>query len=1412
MKKIISLLLVLVLTMPSVNVSSQTLQDGTSISVFNVSEDSTFVLSTSDVQVGDDYNPESTDVSIPTYYNNEIMEAETIETLAAGDYVGDPMVYYTQKWLNQEYGDVPGFGTVTENGKTGWNVIYGLTRALQHELGITSLANNFGPTTARLYGENPLQRQDGVTDRKFAILQGALWCKGYNPGYYLTEDPNTGVVSFQEIFNENVENAIIKLKEDAGLINPDGVVTVNVMKALLSMDSFKLLGSYYGGKPEIRAMQQYLNRKYEAYTGLMPCDGVYGRNTNKALIYAFQAEEGLPVSVSSGTFGPTTRSLTPNIPYTTGANAAKNYQGNYYSSNSITDFTELLQFALFIHGFGDGNFNGSFSAETQKAVRQFQQHYALPMTGKVDLNTWMALLVSSGNPARPAIAADCATILNEAKAKTLYDNGYRYIGRYLTGTYGGGISKALTVEEANIILDAGLRFFPIYQTSANKESYFTPEQGTADAQAAIEAAYALGIPKDTVIYFAVDFDALDYQITNTVIPYFEKVYQGVKTSGYKVGIYGARNVCSRVSELGYACSSFVGDMSTGFSGNLGFKIPDNWAFSQFANLEGSNALGSGDGKIEIDKNAFSGRDQGVGRLNKTIKKAIYVLPGYMGSKLFTPDEKQFWVEGDGMDLSLVNGDNIPLVADIAANAIKRKSSVAMQNKDGSGSKLYVDATRDPYGSTNTYRDLVNELKENFEGEYTIEFFPYNWLGDLNDSAQKLRKDIKTKGYTSVVFVTHSTGGLLAANFIAKNNNSREKIKIDKAILIAAPLFGTYSALSPLEIGAGALIGQNYKLVDGFAQAAKTAPLNPFFPSELKASLALVTVAYNAANNWVRDVSHNSPTTYQLLPSDEYLKLMPQLYENDFDNKLPIASIKQFYNVLNSSSNINSNLTNGNNRSHQYFRETVLGGDIVSVLQTVDTLLIASDSAEKKTPVMASYTNSLFGGIKLKEIVYKGGENCTEPSGDGTVPYYSATANDGSGEKLPVHNFSGVSHTGLVSFDDVLIRICNEIKGIKNDASLSVVSAQNVSNESIGMSDLLKINYTADVPVTVKIFDADQNQVAQVSAKDYYGFDDENFIFCSYADRDNISDATVYFPRNGYKLIFQYGDSANVNVRFQSEISTLQEDGLKNMSVTGLIGQTTTDGMLLSLDGTNSVINIDAVAEDIGGVSQICFTEWELPNEMDISFGNTQTVSVTGEQAVQVSPLLQWSSSDEQVVKASASGVIEAVGYGQATLTATDGNKISTCTVTVPQNATAIMFSDLTMKVGERNSLSPTFYPIFSTETDLIYTYDTSSVVSIDEHGVVHALAAGTVLVTAMTNYGVSSSFVITVSDSDFLIVSGDVNDNGYVDIRDLIRLKKHLLGMITLTDRMLSAADLQKDGIIMAQDLILLRQLLLQTE
>lgn len=70
-------------------------------------EDSTFFLKNANIQSGvDDYYPETADINNEDAYNQQSMQINEISTFASTETVGDPMVYLTQKWLNQEYGDV----------------------------------------------------------------------------------------------------------------------------------------------------------------------------------------------------------------------------------------------------------------------------------------------------------------------------------------------------------------------------------------------------------------------------------------------------------------------------------------------------------------------------------------------------------------------------------------------------------------------------------------------------------------------------------------------------------------------------------------------------------------------------------------------------------------------------------------------------------------------------------------------------------------------------------------------------------------------------------------------------------------------------------------------------------------------------------------------------------------------------------------------------------------------------------------------------------------------------------------------------------------------------------------------------------------------------------------------------------
>ena len=486
----------------------------------------------------------------------------------------DQAVLNAQIWLNNTYKGEAGYTEIPEDGITGQTTVKALITALQIEIGISSPNGTFGPATTSAC---PTFEKDiiALPDNKVKILQHGLYCKGYSTKLV------TGV------FGNNTEAAVKEVQNDAGL-EDNGIVTPLIFKTILNTDPLVLATD---GDSQIRYIQQQLNKKYNNYFGIIPTNGKYERNTNKALIYALQAEEGMAVGSANGNFGPSTQSKCPILQI----------------NSTKVNFVKILQYALKCNGIAINNLTGDFNLGIQNNIIQFQQFAALPLNeGKADLNVWMSLLSSKGNTNRAATGCDCATIISEENISILTSNNYSSIGRYLTGRY------KLTPKEINVLSKNNIRIFPIFQRSgegisATNVSYFTLARARADANDAYNAAHRLGFIAGTIIYFAVDFDAYDYQVTNTLIPFFKELsdtFNAINTANYKIGIYGPRNVCSRIGALGYTVSSFVSDMSTGYSGNLGYVLPINWAIDQILTITiDDDTTGK---SIEIDKDIIRG--------------------------------------------------------------------------------------------------------------------------------------------------------------------------------------------------------------------------------------------------------------------------------------------------------------------------------------------------------------------------------------------------------------------------------------------------------------------------------------------------------------------------------------------------------------------------------------------------------------------------------------------------------------------------------------------------------------------------------------------------------------------------------------------------------------------------------------
>jgi len=244
--------------------------------------------------------------------------------------------------------------------------------------------------------------------------------------------------------------------------------------------------------------------------------------------------------------------------------------------------------------------------------------------------------------------------------------------------------------------------------------------------------------------------------------------------------------------------------------------------------------------------------------------------------------------------------------------------------------------------------------------------------------------------------------------------------------------------------------------------------------------------------------------------------------------------------------------------------------------------------------------------------------------------------------------------------------CNVSKEtpIDDNKSSSFASVSSSPDQESGMSNLIKINYTSSKRIRVSIYDNAQKEVAQVSVDDFFGFDDAEFIYVSYANDPSVTDATIYMPNNGCKIVFSYENQAGAIVNFEAEISTLDYDGNKDVSVTNTTEKTVSDGIILSIDGAKSTINNASISSLVSGTVTNNFPDWELPDIIEMNKGDSQAVEITGSQSAQIAPLLNWNSSDEAVATVSSSGVITAIGSGKTTISATDGNKASTCEVVV----------------------------------------------------------------------------------------------------------------------------------------------------
>lgn len=131
---------------------------------------------------------------------------------------------------------------------------------------------------------------------------------------------------------------------------------------------------------------------------------------------------------------------------------------------------------------------------------------------------------------------DCASPVSARAAEILKAEGFEFVCRYLVPP---SYSKALSWAEAEILSAAGLRILCVWETTAARMRGGAAA-GREDGSRAYARARELEIPRDAIIYFAADYDAV-YDDLPAIRAYMQAVKQEILPF-YRAGIYGSYRV------------------------------------------------------------------------------------------------------------------------------------------------------------------------------------------------------------------------------------------------------------------------------------------------------------------------------------------------------------------------------------------------------------------------------------------------------------------------------------------------------------------------------------------------------------------------------------------------------------------------------------------------------------------------------------------------------------------------------------------------------------------------------------------------------------------------------------------------------------------------------------------------------
>lgn len=208
------------------------------------------------------------------------------------------------------------------------------------------------------------------------------------------------------------------------------------------------------------------------------------------------------------------------------------------------------------------------------------------------------------------------------------------------------------------------------------------------------------------------------------------------------------------------------------------------------------------------------------------------------------------------------------------------------------------------------------------------------------------------------------------------------------------------------------------------------------------------------------------------------------------------------------------------------------------------------------------------------------------------------------------------------------------------------------------------------------------------------------------------------------------NAVNKNVSYSSNdetIATVDSTGLVTPHIsnngTAIITATSEDG------GHTDICTVTVVDVKVIGV--------DIVNENQIDVGEILSIAAIVTPSNATNKNVVYISSDESIATVDASGNVEGIAMGTATITVTteEGDFTDNCTLKVGYPVESVLIDDGQMDIGQTHQLTPAFTPSNATNKNVTYESSNTDIVTVDESGLVTGIAFGTVTITVTAEDG-----------------------------------------------------------------------------